>query len=93
MNNDKRNELVTRDTIIELLSDNEIGSVSTAETALRLAEGEEYLDLEHLDQGVRKAHGTSATMGEVLPRKAVQEATWTKILKKLPAHKTNGAHA
>ncbi len=85
MKNDNRTEYVTRDVILKLLSDDEVARVSSAETAARLSDGDEYLDLEHLDQGVRRAAGTAAPMGRVLPRKAVQEGTWTKILTQLKA--------
>jgi len=54
MNNDLRTETVTRDNVLKLLSDDEVASVSTAETAPRLLDGEEYLDLEHLDRGVQR---------------------------------------
>jgi len=43
MNNDLRTENVTRENVLKLLSDNEVASVSTAETAPRLLDGEEYL--------------------------------------------------
>ena len=46
---------VTRDTILNLLSHDEIAKVSTAEAASGLTEGAEYLDLELLDQGVQRA--------------------------------------
>jgi hypothetical protein len=85
MKNDNRTEYVTRDVILKLLSDDEVARVSSAETAARLSDGDEYLDLEHLGQGVRRAVGTAAPMGRVLPRKAVQEGTWTKILTQLKA--------
>ena len=42
--------------------------------------GDEYLDLEHLDEGVRKADSLIVDMGRVLPRKAIHEITWSKIL-------------
>jgi hypothetical protein len=76
---------VTRDSVLKLLSDDEVARVSTAETAARLADGDEYLDLEHLDQGVRRADGTATPMGRVLPRKAVHADTWSKILMQLAA--------
>jgi hypothetical protein len=73
-----------RKTVLGFLSDDEVASVSTAETASGLLDGDEYLDLQALDQGVRRARGTAVAMGRVLPRKAVHEATWTKILAQLP---------
>ncbi len=75
---------VTRDTILNLLSHDEIAKVSTAEAASGLTEGAEYLDLERLDQGVQRAGSVmKAAMGHVLPRNAVSEGTWSKILLQL----------
>jgi hypothetical protein len=85
MKPDERTAYVTRDSILKLLSDDEVARVSTAETAARLADGDEYLDLEHLDQGVRQADGTATPMGRVLPRTAVYADTWSKILMQLAA--------
>jgi hypothetical protein len=84
----KRTEYVTRDTILRLLSDDEIARVSTAESAIQLVDGDEYVDLRQPDQGVRKALGpATAPMGDVLPRKAVQEQTWRQIVGLLSAHR------
>jgi len=80
MNSHKRIDYLTRDGVLKLLSDDEAASVSNAESAEKLSEGDEYLDLEHLDEGVRKADGLIVDMGRVLPRKAVHEITWSKIL-------------
>ncbi len=80
----KRAELVVRETILKMLSSEEVARVSTAESASRLSEGEEYLDLEHLDQGVQRAQAaTKVPMGQVLPRSAVGAETWSKILAQL----------
>ena len=79
-----RTEYVTRDKIIKLLSDEEIAKVSNAETAFVLAEGSEYLDLEHLDKGVQRSQsGTQFTIGNALPRTAVSRETWDKLLAQL----------
>ena len=76
-----RAELVARETILKLLSDDETARVSTAEAAGTLIDGAEYLDLEHIDKGIQRATGaTNVTMGHVLPRRAVTAGTWTKIL-------------
>ena len=83
MSNDHRFEYVARDRVLNLLSDDEIASVSNAETAARLSDDDEYIDLEQLDQGVRRAPAGAAIMGRVLPRKAVRETTWSKILTQL----------
>jgi hypothetical protein len=80
MKTEKRVDYLTRDSIMRLLSDDEIAAVSTAQTAPHLAEGDEYVDLETLSRGTHGGGGVSATMGHVLPRKAVADATWHKIL-------------
>jgi predicted transcriptional regulator len=80
MKTDARTEYLTRDSILKLLSDEEVAKVSMAETAVRLLEGDEYLDLEQLEQGVRRAGGAATPMGRVLPKNAVHANTWNKIL-------------
>jgi hypothetical protein len=80
MKSDARTEYVTRDSILKLLSDDEVGKVSKAETAPQLMADDEYLDLEQLERGVQRAGGKATPMGHVLPRKAVHENTWRKIL-------------
>ena len=87
MKNDKRSEFVSRESILKLLSDDEVARVSTAEAEVRLDNGDEYLDLEQLDQGVQWAPAARKPMGHLLPRKAVHELTWSKILTQL---KTSG---
>ena len=92
MKAEKRTEYITRDTILKLLSDEEIARVSTAETARQLADGDEYVDLRTPDQGVRRALGkTTAPMGDVVPRKAVHENTWRQIIGLVSAHKAEAA--
>ena len=85
MKTDKRSEYATRNSLMKLLTDDEITTVTIAESAACLADGEEYLDLEQLDQGVQQAPGKNTPMGRVLPRKSVHEKTWAKLLLQLPA--------
>jgi hypothetical protein len=80
MNSQERTNYLTREGVMKLLSDDEVASVSQAESTDRLAEGDEYLDLQRLDQGVLRVASESADMGRVLPRKAVREATWLKLV-------------
>lgn len=87
-----RTEFVFRHNILGMLSDDEVASVSTAETAMGLSDGEEYLDLEQLDRGVRLAAGTFTPMGRVLFRRAVREATWSKVLTQLEAYRAATLH-
>jgi hypothetical protein len=75
----------TREDILMLLTDDEVSSVCTAETASRPLDGEEYLDLEDLGRGVRSSIGKTPAMGRLLLRRAVHQSTWTKILKRLEA--------
>jgi hypothetical protein len=91
MSDAHRAAYVTRDTILTLLSDDENAKVSNAEAALRLAEAEEYLDLEHLDRGVQRAQAVTskARMGHILPRSAVSNETWSKILARLAVDEAN----
>ena len=78
MSTDQRTEYQTRDEILNLLSSEELDAASTA-AELRIPEGDEYLDLDHLELGVLRA--VANTSGEhMLPRSVVNDATWTKIL-------------
>jgi hypothetical protein len=95
MKNDERDEFFTRESIQRLLSDREVSSVSTAESVLHLVDGEEFIDLEHLERGVRRADTsmTPTPMGRVLTRKAVSADTWTEILHKLSQRREAVARA
>lgn len=73
----------SREHVMALLSNGEVASVSTAETTTHLRRGDEYLDLEHLEQGVLRADGAVANLGHVLPRKAINEDTWRRIVRQL----------
>ncbi len=75
----KRARLVSKDAILGLLSDEEVGRVSSAEGRNDLAMGDEYIDLQHLDQGVQQAFGPTKHEGNLLPRNAIHETTWQKI--------------
>jgi len=83
MKYEKRSDHETRESILKLLSDDETASVCNAETAPRLQDGDEYIDLERIDRGVQRAPGTDTPMGRVLPKKAVHAATWTKVIARL----------
>lgn len=88
MKNDKRTDYVTRDAILKLLSDDEVSAVSAAETAAKLIAGDQYIDLEDLEHGVLTAGNRAVSMGNVLPKKAVQGATWAKILQQIKTPQT-----
>ena len=87
-----RSPYVTRESVLMLLSDDETAAVATAETANRLPEGDEYLDMKQLGQGVQKAHNKRTPMGRVLPKKSIHADTWAKILKQLPMRPTAQAN-
>ncbi len=79
MNVNPQTELLIRDKILRLLSDDEIVRVSTAETS-HLRAGDEYVDLEALHKGVRRARGDAfAPLGRILPRKALHPSAWRAI--------------
>jgi hypothetical protein len=73
-------ENVTRDAILNLLSNEEVASVSTPGTATCLSAGDEFLDLEHVELGVRRASGAAAPDGYVLPRSSVCDKTWLLVV-------------
>ena len=84
MTDAKLTEHVTRETILNLLSNAETAKVSNAEGAAALTVGDDFVDLEHLDQGVQRANAsTKVVMGHVLPRSAVSQETWSKIMAQL----------
>jgi hypothetical protein len=70
----------TADAIIALLSEDEIENVNKHEATVGHADTDEYLDLEHVEQGVRRGLGPPRPVCRVLPRKAVRETTWARII-------------
>ncbi|HXK19538.1 MAG TPA: hypothetical protein VNG33_17130 [Polyangiaceae bacterium] len=76
---------LTRDRILQLLAEGEVEGASIVETTVRLANGDEYLDLEQLQHGVQRARGAVNPLGRVLSRKAVHEDTWRRIVRQLKA--------
>ena len=78
MDVDRRIASQTRKEILNMLSDNELEIVSNAEQT-RIPEGDEYLDLEHLERGVLRAEPNTPGK-DALPRAAVSDDTWGKIL-------------
>jgi hypothetical protein len=74
-----KQQYLTREHILKLLSDSEIASLSRAEDAISLAKGELYIDLEH-PLKVCTAGEHFPKPGHVLPKTAVHESTWNKIV-------------
>ena len=81
MNQPTQKDALTRDAILKLLSDVEVAKVSTREGAPRLVEGDEYIDLTELESGVQQVQASPRTApGHALPRSAVSDASWKKIV-------------
>ncbi len=95
MNNEKRSEYFTRDSIMELLSDDEIARVTADESAASLVDGDEYIDLEQLDQGVRTVMGGTAAIavGRVVAKKAIQQSTWDHVVARLASRRIVPVHS
>jgi len=89
MNNEKRSEYFTRDGLMKLLSDDEIAKVTADESATALVDGDEYVDLEELDKGVRTVAGSTAgiAVGRVVAKKALQQGTWDKVVAQLASRR------
>lgn len=79
-----RTDYVNRNSILSLLSVDETARLSDPEAGALLAAGDEFIDLVQLARGVQFA-GTSTPAESTLPRKAVHESTWNKIVKSLPS--------
>jgi hypothetical protein len=60
MTDASRATCLTRDTMLKLLSDEEVARISTAETMPALSDGAEYLDLENFDRGVQLGFNRSS---------------------------------
>jgi len=81
----------TADVIIALLSDDEIASVNKHAAAADHSDVDEYVDLEQVEQGVRRGLGPPRPICRVVPRKAVHDSTWTKIVACLGADRAQAA--
>lgn len=93
MNTPRQTDHVTRDELLKRLSEDEVASVRIAETTAWLAKGDEYLDLAHLDKGVRRSPGKTTKTWRVLPKIALHHKTWNKIMAQLAAPLVGGAPA
>jgi hypothetical protein len=81
MSQGMKKDALTRDAILKLLSEVEVARVSRAEDAPRLIEGDEYIDLTDLESGVQQVQASPRTApGHALPRSAVSDASWKKIV-------------
>jgi len=73
---------VTRDAILNLLTDAETAKVSNLEDGKGLKGGDSYIDLEDLAKGVQKGANENV-IEHVLPQSVVSSETWTKIIAQL----------
>ncbi len=80
MSPDTKAGTITREAVLALLSDAEVARVSRAEDEPRLVEGDEYVDLEDPGAGVRQVHTKSVRPRKALPRSAVSDSTWAKVV-------------
>ncbi len=93
-NTEHRYDYIGRDTILAFLSDQEIAEVTRAESETTLAPGEEYLDLDRLEEGVRSASSSRPIpMKRVLPKKSVRPLTWQKLMTQLAPPRGLSTHA
>jgi hypothetical protein len=76
-------DIATRDAILDLLSDTEVAIVTTSSTTRELHAGDEFVDLEHVELGIRRASGVAPPPGYVLPRCAVSDETWRLVVSRL----------
>jgi len=70
--------------LLALLSEAEMARVVEADVEYSLQPGEEYLDLDHLDRGVQRTDGRVGTFGQIVPKRAIASATWTRVIAALP---------
>jgi hypothetical protein len=70
---------------MKLLADSELVDFSQSEPGDPLRNGDEFLDLDQLAQGVQRARTGVVPAGQVLARKAIHEDTWRRILRQLSA--------
>ncbi len=76
---------------MSLLSLDEVVGLERMRRGARLAVGEEYLELDHLEHGVRRMRPTTPIdMASVLARRSVQESTWASICARLPEPLASG---
>ncbi|MEO8550775.1 MAG: hypothetical protein ABI678_12405 [Kofleriaceae bacterium] len=73
---------VTREAILNLLTDAEVANVSRDEGQPRLARGDEFVDLERIDLGIQKSKFSPLVeLDTAVAHGSVSDATWAKIVK------------
>lgn len=79
----ERSDETLRDAILRLLSRSEASTLASSATKARLANGDEYVDLQHPQHGVQHIRGNERPTGDVIVRKAIYEDTWRRVLRQL----------
>lgn len=74
----------TRDAVLALLSPDDAAKVCAAEATAKLGAGENYLDLHHLDHGVRSATAEAAPINNVVGKSAISDRIWQFLLAQTP---------
>jgi hypothetical protein len=75
---------VSREHLLTLLGPKDAAVVTEAEARASVSIGEDYLDLHHLEHGVRKANGYAGKLTNVLSKRAVSEELWLRVLSHTP---------
>lgn len=88
MTNSEQSPEAVRDAILQLLSAHELAGIGSSATKARLANGDEYLDLQQLHLGVQRVRGSARPEGDLVIRKVIYEDTWRRVLRQL----TRGSH-
>lgn len=78
----------TVDVIIALLSDDEVANVNSQDLSGH-TDVDEYLDLEQIDRGVQLGRGPPRPICRLLPRKAIGEATWARVIACLSSERSH----
>jgi len=74
----------TRDAVIALLGPDDAVRVQAAEAKANVGAGENYLDLHHLDHGVRCPAADATAITNVVPKSAVSDRLWQFLLAQTP---------
>jgi hypothetical protein len=84
MESNNKKEYITRQEILDMLSDEEVTKVAIEEEPSHFFEGDEYIDLENLEKGVQKfSAALKKNSNNILAHGAVSDETWGKIIEKL----------
>lgn len=86
MKTKKEYDFISRESLLKILSDDEASRLRMNEPATQLGDGDEFIDLMEIERGVQRAGEVNPK--DVLPRKALHENTWRKIVTNVNAWKS-----